>query len=183
MGNPAAQHIMLDTETLSLKRNAAVIEIGACLVFNPEISFQDYIRPDEYTLVPAVAAKFHIDPQTVKWHKNGNSPSYGVAETRGASPYSVAKSFWDWLRARQEIGPLYLWANGGDFDFPVLVNLLESAGLSVPWSYRCVRDLRTLVNMMKTDKPAGANHSALQDALTQAQWLRDCCEKYSLELA
>lgn len=183
-----ARHIMVDTETLSLARNAAVIDIAAVVVGTQNAGsemeyFHKYINPDEYMLVPATGSKFHIDKNTVAWHKSGESPSLKQAELEGVAVAVATKEFYFWLKAQQERGPLYVWCDGSDFDIPVLTNLFNFSGVSIPWSYRCVRDLRTLVNVLATDKPAGADHSALGDAKCQAQWLEDCLAKHGVALA
>lgn len=69
--------------------------------------------------------------------------------------------------------PYELWAKGPQFDIVAVETLLEEVGLSAPWDYGTVRDLRTLcatagLNEKNVAKPAGfIPHVAFWDSRWQ----------------
>jgi len=68
-------------------------------------------------------------------------------------------------------------ADHADFDIPILANAYRVLGQRLPFHYRYIRDIRTLVDLSKLpynkpDKPK--DHNALNDCLYQVKYCVEC---------
>lgn len=149
-------HIMLDLETLSLRKDAAIIQISA-VAFDPETgelgaAFNAYIRDPSG----------HVDVQTVAWWmQQAHAPKIGAAV---ASPEAVIErgalqAFAAWLQARSPstdgVAPIQaLWSHGATADIVWLEGAYTRNGLGKPWSYKIERDTRTLYALAPGGMPA-----------------------------
>lgn len=84
----------------------------------------------------------------------------------------VLESFGHFLANTQTHSTLCgVWGNGAAFDNVVLTNAFRAVGLQMPWSYRldrCYRTLRALFEDIEAPPFVGVRHTALADALAQA---------------
>lgn len=178
--------IMIDLETLGTKADAHVISIGACAF---DIEMESITKVFYGTLDHADQQKMgrSIDFQTVKWWLSQSdeakkvfdskpSVSEGVFgkelstfETRSSS--SVLVEFVEWV---ESIEDRTVWGNGSTFDIVIMNDLLNTFDIRVPWKYTKVNDLRTFVRFLGKGKKVeklGVNHNALDDAISQAQYV------------
>lgn len=162
-------HIGIDTETLALDSKAAVINIGAVVMLGKvELStFEIKIKPSSYAGSP-----FEIDSETMAWHEKTNPGFIAECEEQGVTYQEAAHLLADWVRGYAQNFELHMWAQGKDFDMPILGWLLKVSGVEKPLcSYRnwhCARDLLWLNPAARI--PSGVTaHTALADAL----WMRD----------
>ena len=72
-----------------------------------------------------------------------------------------------------------VWANGSDFDGPIVANAYRAIGAgNPPWAYFKLRDYRTIRKMYPKDVVVAATveplvkHDALEDAIAQALTLQ-----------
>lgn len=162
--------IMVDLETLSLKRNAAVIDIAMCAVTDDGAMHQWYLRPESYTN----SFEFDVDPATINFHTNQKTGIMGVAEARGQHWRDISVEVVSYLTNLAHHYEIHLWSQGKDFDMPVLENLLAQAGCKAPWKYsntHCLRDLAQQYPEVKRMK--WGNHTAKLDVEAQSQHLKD----------
>lgn len=154
---------VLDTETLSLEPNAAVIDI-AIVPVNSNWSFSEQIKPSSYE--GKAAGKFHLSPATLEFHKEKNPAFLNLCEQRGVSVETAAMGVFNFLEEVQQVEKkqVVLMCQGTDFDIPILKNLLYQAGLLIPWHYRNVRDLRSLQALTPEVEYDKGGHTALDDA-------------------
>ena len=147
-------HIMLDLETLSLRKDAAIIQIAA-VAFDPETgelgaAFNAYVRDPSG----------HVEVQTVAWlMQQAHAPKIGAAiasaadEPRDDGTYPSGATlceepalhlFREWFTAldspRGSIAAL--WSHGATADIVWLENAYSRAFASgrKPWSYKIERD-------------------------------------------
>ena len=156
-------NVMIDLETLGMGESAIICSIGACtfMTAEPQKTFYHVIDIEKQ---PGRV----FDPSTVKfWMKQGDAPVHGAMTLTHS--LTCLKGWIENL-----IGPVTIWANGTDFDIPMLKHAFPSCGLVVPWRYDAVRDYRTLRKLfpqIPADPFQGSKHNALDDAINQAAHL------------
>lgn len=174
--------IMLDLETLGLRPGAVVLGVGA-VAFDRRTWRIESTFYQEISIASSCALGLVADPQTVAWWAaQGEEARAILAPERQAEAKDVAhiaKVYVDWHRLHA--GPRDpVWAQGSDMDPPIWAEVIERAGLEVPWRYGAKRDTRTAYDVLGLD-PArvpreGIHHNALDDALHQVRCLRAAFE-------
>lgn len=185
--------ISVDTETLGLKHDAAIFAIGA-YVSETGQSFHGSVNPAE--LLSSLKAEevdtgedyykepvFTYDEATIKWHEEKNKVNW--FNYQSCSNYfdtlSLLVDFKTWIEQIKDENPnrpIEIWVRGPDFDITKLKYHFDQWSLELPWSYKQVRDVRTLDALIDTDlsKPTGA-HDAFIDAKFQAMLVDNCLRK------
>lgn len=167
-------HVMLDLETLSTRKDAAIIQIAA-LEFDPLTgetgrSFNTFIRNPSG----------HLDVQTVAWWmQQAQAAAIGAAL---ASPDScghdatAVSAFAEWLGNDTARGCKLeaLWSHGATFDLVLLENAFNRNDMAKPWSYKVERDTRTLYALAPGGMPVvptdpQRKHDARYDCEVQAK--------------
>lgn len=162
-------HLMIDLETLSLKPNCVVTQIG-------------YVLFDEV----GQHGSFHLRPNAAEQIDRGRSVSFDtfswwLMQSEDARK-SMAKDGQDlmldclnnfindiemcagWSNVKQ------VWSNGLLFDVNIMEDLFFMYGIKTPWHYRAPRDVKTLCYLIpgfEMTKPTVA-HDANSDAFAQA---------------
>ena len=170
------RHIVIDLECLSVKKNATVVDVAAVLVdFNfggiTTKEFQAFIRQGEQVESGSV---FHIDQNTIDWHNRHDPEFLTHCENHGVSFQEAMQNLSQWILDQTGNTELHFWSQGKDFDFPILENMMEAAGLKHPWKYsyvHCLRDLVFLNPASRIRSSGPVAHKALLDARHEAQQL------------
>lgn len=166
--------ISLDLETLGTAPGSVITQIGVC-AFGPEGR-------------GGGAANFYIDPQscldlgmtvswsTIRWWL-GQSEAARNAMAGGVDRYNMPiraalLGLNVWI-AEHTVADFCIWGHGSCFDVVLLEDAYRRADVEIPWHYRGVRDLRTLVALAPdaTRLPPTNEHIAMDDAIAQAQWI------------
>lgn len=170
--------LMLDLETLGLSPGCAILEI-ALVRFDaePELVFRRQV-----SVASCVRAGLRMEPETVEWWMKQSDAArlrwsadsaILLGEALGSLRSCVGRLRFNAARGDS---PLRLWANGAAFDVPILEAAYRACDLPIPWNYREVRDMRTLMDLAEVDKDAipfeGIEHSAADDAMHQARLCR-----------
>jgi exodeoxyribonuclease VIII len=180
-------HVMIDFESLSLKENAVLLSLGAC-VFDPatgEIGETFYCPID-----PRTQHGRDINADTVVWWLGqdqaardkivesvaaANALETGEAGDEvyedAALPINhVAMAFNGWIESLG--GDVECWSNGA-VDHIWLNSMFEYCGFKNPIPFWKQRDYRTLKALYPTTKLdfAGVAHDSLDDAIHQAKHL------------
>ena len=165
-------NVMIDIETLGKKAGCSILSIGATVFGTTDnIAREDfYVTVDRYSCGDLGLFE---ESDTVDWW-------------RKQSPEARAEAFSGKLDIRTALGKLYnyikdieaafnvstkVWANGANFDIPILEAAYDLADISVPWRYhnvRCYRTLKALATVAETSFQ-GVKHNALADAMHQAR--------------
>lgn len=167
---------MLDLETLGTGNEAVILSIGACKFF-PEGDgvdihithrFEAFVTPQS-----CVDIGLKMDPSTVLWWmkpERGEARDLMMANQNKAVPiYEALRQFAGWLGKDTPV-----WGNGATFDNVILRNAYRLAGCDCPWSFwndRCYRTMKNRAPSVKMQRK-GAHHSALWDAVSQAEHLQ-----------
>lgn len=164
--------LMIDLETLSLKSNAAVIDVAIGHLDMGLMPTQVYIKPESYTN----SFDFDVSQDTIAFHRAQKTDIISHAEAVGKSWRMAAEAVHTYLTSLSAQYEIHLWAQGKDFDIPVLTNLLTCAGHKTPWKYsntHCLRDLAQLYPEVK--RSSYGNHTAARDVMAQTQHLLNLC--------
>ena len=183
-----SKHISIDFETLSLKENAVLLSLGAC-VFDPatgEIGQTFYSAID-----PRTQPGRDISASTVIWWlgqeqaardkildsvnaadvlADGGEEDEALYETAALPINHVAMAFNGWIESLG--GEVECWSNGA-VDHAWLNSMFEYSGFKNPIQFWHQRDYRTLKAMYPDTKANdyGTAHNALDDAIKQAKHL------------
>lgn len=171
--------IMIDLETLDTGPRSVVTQVGiiAFGIDDPETEIR---RIEEYLPVqPQQELERTISFQTILWwmgqektardklkESEGNDMEVLLALVR-----SIHRKLSDLIRTVGE-GNVEVWARGPQFDIVNLESLFVDCGMSAPWKYDTVMDLRTLaklagVKSKSVDRGGLIPHIASEDAKFQ----------------
>lgn len=175
----AANHIMIDLETIGTRPGSAILTIGA-VRFDPVAA--DFINPqdDEILLSLPTETAFYRrierdscarlglteDADTLSWWSRqapearceafDADPRHGIAE--------VMTEFAGWCGRDP-----FPWSHGASFDVVLCEAVFGRLGLRAPWKFWNVRDTRTIYAFTGIAPARDRNHHhALSDAAAQA---------------
>jgi DNA polymerase III epsilon subunit-like protein len=169
---------MVDLETMSTQKNAAIISIGA-------VKFWLNVSQDEFTddqlfyqtvsLKSSQKAGLDIDANTVEWWIQQSREAQSALFTNNQKDLTSA------LHALSNWFPrdACLFGNGATFDNVILRSAFEACGIQYPTTYKqdmCYRTLRRLSDV-EMPKFEGTKHNALHDAMAQTKHLMAILQK------
>ena len=178
-------HVMIDLETLSLRPDAAIIELAA-VEFEPVRGGNIHVDRALNLSVAWCGQKRHIDPDTLDfWCERtirGNEVFINSCSNKALSLRPALVQLVEWWRSASPVQAV--WSHGAAFDIPILTHAFMQERYDTPWSHRLVRDTRTLYytsgmdNHPKLDGHelqrlanllghVGRQHHALDDAVAQ----------------
>jgi DNA polymerase III epsilon subunit-like protein len=171
--------VMIDLETLSLRPNAHILQVGVC---GADLDEGKVTWPwMNVWLAPEAQIGRHIDPGTVSWWMLQDADvRRSVFEADPTLTLTVDQLF-DFLKQYTEGATV--WAKPAAFDFGVLADLFQA---KLPWHHRATRCLQTLAATLDPGgklKPAdsAAAHNAGADADWQMQYLLNLLVKRPAE--
>lgn len=178
-------HCMIDLETLGNRPGCITVSIGAVLFTQFQIIDEFYQLID-----PVDAQNRGLIPDAgtiIWWMKQGNEARAALSDPDNLPLHSALNKFSAWLSHEQDPGKITLWANGADFDLPVIIAAYHASGLDVPWrfwNHRCFRTLKNLYDPAKILEPEreGTHHNALADAKHQARHLQEIAARHQFIL-
>lgn len=148
-------NVVVDLETMSLRPDAAIVSMAA-VPFDPECGADGALFLEEgsfYEVVNATTCALHgmrFDMDTVSWWAARSEEE--KAELLSLPPLGIGEameSFHAFLEGLKEKygAELHVWAQGSDFDIPVLKSayFLVLPGVVLPWSHGGLRDSRTFI--------------------------------------
>jgi len=142
--------VMIDIETLSTKKNAQIIQIGAVACWDiwkkPSTWREFLVSIDQTPSLP-----YDKDPYTVQWwSQQGEAAQASLEMNKVDNIYAALVLFNDWLAdIKFEASMRYpvrdtIWANPPSFDCTILDNAYRVESVDKPWTFRQERDSRTL---------------------------------------
>lgn len=170
-------HLMLDIETLGVRPSARVIEIGWA-TFDP---FGNGVLKSGSVAVDVGSQAYGtIDAGTVDfWLKQPDGSRLALAKAKKVSIREAIELL------DKELSPwgqfTGVWSHGPAFDVTILQGHYDRLGRGMPWSYKAVRDTRTLAEACKLvlghvpEYPRiaeGADHTGEADSVNQAVWVQ-----------
>lgn len=165
--------LMVDIETLgSTKAISPVItQIGACY-FEP---LTGEIGPEFYeniSIQDGIRAGLEVDGDAIEFWLRQSNRSFLDNPRPIVEVLNELRNFS--FEAKR------VWAHA-TFDFPVLVNAYKLLGLDKPFSFRYMRDIRTLVDLAGVEIPkvpeSSKVHDALMDCHYQVEYYTKCLKE------
>ena len=167
----------IDLETLGTSYDSYILSIG---VAQFDIATGEIIRTFyERTLC---SNQFNIDYKTVMWWLQQSDKARTALTTGEHEELHIIDALEDlkrFLTSNAVLLPIepIVWGNGATFDVSILEYAYNVMGVSIPWKFWNIRDMRTLVDVATTVwdfdknhiKREGTHHNALDDAIYQAQ--------------
>lgn len=189
-------NVMIDTETLSRRPSAAIIQIAAkpfCLDGSePFKEICDCVFHANINATSCAMYGMDFEKETIDWWTKNISANEEFKYTRDADPIKLALEGFsnqlnEWLKrcGADELKP---WCQGTDFDIALMREAYRrvlGSEEKIPWKYRNVRDARTYfleaAEMFAPDEPNpyslietdGEKHHALDDcdwSIKAVQW-------------
>jgi exodeoxyribonuclease VIII len=167
---------MIDLETLSSRKNAAVIQLAA-VRFDPHKSG---VEPGSFNAY-VWHKTGHISISTIAWWmQQPNSQQMGrMLKETGKPAAEVLLDFATWLGPPGAIGGI--WSHGASFDLAVLTSLYDDCSLRTPWEYKSERDTRSIFWLVGGAPDVKADdlvkHEALSDCTYQVRQIQDAVSK------
>lgn len=160
-------NVMIDIETLSQKKTAAIVSIGAVKFTDTEIVDQFYVNIDPKS---CKEAGLHIQLETIQWWKDKKTEAYAVLKTNRKTLTDALNEFKIWYGTKS----VPTWACSNSFDCVIMENAYDSVAIECPWKFYDERCFRTFKSMFKSDiKREGVYHNALDDAIYQTKYMLD----------
>ena len=161
-------HLMIDLETLDNGPTSKVMSAGAVLFDASGKIHSKLYRVLDVDLQPYAT----MSHDTVMWwFGQAQEAREAIRSAEKTSPKALITMLK--LMVGHHKG-VQVWANGADFDLPILRHMATSERLDLPWKFwnhRCYRTVRALHGNVKAAEREGTYHNALDDALHQAQHL------------
>jgi len=128
--------LILDIETLSLRPNAIITEIGVIAFNRADFAPIDQIviRPGFY---PQIESGRHLCNDTVQFHRRNKTLPMEVTDEDPTVSIALLLAF---VRKHH---PQNIWIQGPDFDAPILQSFHQQNSAELPWKYWQVQDSRT----------------------------------------
>ncbi|WP_454752169.1 3'-5' exonuclease [Cupriavidus necator] len=175
---------MLDLETMGTRPGCAVVSIGL-VGFDYEA---DRVGEPFYAVLNMHAqlrGGLHMDGDTLEWwtQQEAGAQRALIKSARYERPLNECLlRMLTFLEDHSTDAESYrIWANGANFDQPILREVLRVAGLKAPWPFwnekchRTLKDMPTLIGGKRPDLPANkAAHRADADAVFQARQAVAC---------
>ena len=171
MSSLSPYSIIIDCETLGKSPSSIITEIAAVAFDRNTFAVVDTLEcfPD---ILSQLAAGRTWTADTIAFHqKKASLPNRLV----GSDITSTLFQFHSFIKKHD---PQWVWIQGPDFDRPLIENLFEAEGGSLPWDYWRTADTRTTWNLAFPGiKHDPRPHHALPDCLATLKDLQSCLLK------
>ncbi len=176
--------VSIDLETLGVRPGSVITQIGLC-------AFDRRMQTKAGALTGRSSLQLHIDPQdamnrgqTIDW----STISWWLQQDEGPRTYMAKQKGYALDEALRQVTAFIdrycgsnkkdycVWGHGSGFDCTQLEIAYGLCRQVVPWDFRNVRDLRTLLDQtpnatLPRPEPVRA-HVAVEDAIAQADWIK-----------
>lgn len=162
-------HCMIDLETVDNVATSAITSIGACMFTSEGITSKFYVVVDHTS---ALSFGMTESASTISWWSSQSEEARSIfsQDVEKVDLVTALKMFSDWFKSANGIE---YWGNGADFDNAIMNLSYRATSMTPPWSYGNSRCFRTIKNGAYMQKREGLYHHALDDAITQAQYMID----------
>lgn len=165
--------LMIDLETLGTDSDTPVISIGAVFfdIATKKLGGTFYMALD---VNEQIARGRKPTGDTIRWWLGQSDAAKRVFHEKAKPAAEVLTIFNQWYAGTNP--KAYAWGNGSTFDISIMEHILKDYGLKTLWGYNRVMDLRTFKRFCAKGeqvKKSGVAHNALDDAVSQAQYVLD----------
>ena len=152
--------ICIDIETLSLRKNAYILSIGAVRFDRDEIKETFYVSLSEDDQLHR-----HLDINTIQWWLQQSQEAMQKLRHTVYTPQALRKLA-EFISSNSSVN---IWANSPSFDCDILSDAYEQFEIRRPWNYYQERDVRTAKQLVGEPEFVGIKHYALDDAIHEAR--------------
>lgn len=168
--------MMIDIETLDTTTTSTILTIGAVVFTDTEVLQQTYIELD---YIDQLRVGRTVGKDTWKWWRTQDKEAFQKAfytldrSTPSLQAISILNTLYTGSKCKE------MWAQGGDFDVPIITSWMKDYGKSPAWHFGASRDSRSVRKLFNLPEPPfkGLKHHALDDALYQVDRVQDCIRK------
>lgn len=193
--------MMIDLETMDTEPSSVVLSIGAVIWETGQMPDDGPLQWQvgehcEFMRTLDIQAQLDrgrtISERTMLWWMQQDKDAQAEAFASVRTPiHQVMQQFDDFALRAKGLGVNAFWASPSTFDFPIWEDLSKMAGVTEPWHYRQVRDVRTVVaeasysaNSHKPIVPiVGKPHMPVTDCLWQIDLLTAARNKIGRRIA
>jgi hypothetical protein len=181
----AVTHVMVDIETLGTSPGSAIVSIGA-VAFEPSTGALGREFEAHIDLQSACSIGLKVEASTVLWWMGqSDAARHAAFDAIDSQPIADALvAFASWL---DTVSPQRrLWAHGASFDPVLLTAAYQAVKLKEPWTFRDVRDTRTIFDLAGIQavsdyrSSSDVPHTPLSDAKVQARAVCDAYQRLGL---
>lgn len=171
-------HMMVDTETLGRKPGCVILSIGA-VIFDPfDAKKEQYTFERRIDIASQLLIGFTIEPETLEWWQKQSEEAKNSLLGVTHQIKHVMGDFQLWCKNQQVDR---VWAQGANFDPPILEEAFKLCDLQLPWRYSQPRDTRTVYDLLNLDTTkiprVGVYHNALDDARFQVNCVQEALSR------
>lgn len=169
--------VMVDVETLSLRGDACIIQIGA-------VAFDPMAPVDEDEVAVISTFKINIDPDsdyqgrqdqdTIGWWNSQLSKNPDLEEMIFSDQYRLMEALLKYSGWLGTINPRYQWSNGPYFDGRVLEEAYLRCGLQNPFKHYEQRDMKTILGLIDPGMVREWRASKIEGVANKHDALYDC---------
>ena len=180
------RRIMFDTETLGTSSSSVILSIAAVEFDDKNLGRRFHQR---ISIDSCLKHGLTVSGTTIEWWMEQSAEARNIFKHASLPLDRVLIDLATWLDWGQVDE---VWANGSDFDFPIIANAFKAIGAgNPPWPYFKIRDYRTIRKMYpkalakSLEHAPAVKHDALEDAIAQALTLQAliACKEPLQELA
>lgn len=186
IGEFNVEHVVIDIETLSTKKDALILSIGAVAMEDNGFFCGKFYMP--INMQSCIDRNFSVDADTLKWWMGQDKKARNilVKEQENANDIdSALMAFTNWCSGiKEKSTKLHWWGNGSEFDIALLESAFTRCGFSsFPWKHWEVMSMRVISYMNEylmldvTREEPDIKHNALSDAEAEALFIRDVLSK------
>lgn len=175
--------IMLDLETFGNTSTAAINQIGAVAFdrYTGEIIGGYKVNVDAQTCIDHGMT---MDVSTINWWlKQSDAARQSITTGDKQHIKTALRDLNAFVQAKLNVkgdDKAVLWCHA-TFDEPILSNAYKAVNIRPFWTYRNVRDLRTIVDLadytIPKEENTGVVHDALDDCLFQIKYTVECVNR------
>lgn len=173
--------LMLDLETLGTNPGCVITQIGVAAFDAAKPAPEGIDTAKLIHVAPQSCLDFgmHVSWDTIAWWLTQNEEAR-IAMASKSPRWSLPdalKTLDEWVIHYCNNG-FRIWGNGSNFDVVLIEDAYRRVKRQVPWAFRNIRDMRTIVDLCPPDlkvQPEIA-HNAAADAKAQALIVQNCFE-------
>lgn len=163
---------MIDIETMSLRKDAAIVAIGVVEIVDNAIT--EEVFSVRVSLESSLRRGLHVDGGTVEWWLRQIDAARRVFDEPAVDLDDMLDMLRNWMLS---LGDGLVWGNGAGFDLAILKMAYDLHHMPCAWKHkqeRCYRTFKELFHKVcpePEDESEEEKHNALWDARFQATHL------------
>lgn len=163
--------LSVDIETLGTNGGDVVLSIGAVAFDLTGVSKRRLSV--SICVIDSLLHGLRIDPDTLDWWRRQSSDAQAALRKDSAMPLVEAADALTAFFDKNCSEECRVWMKGPSFDGVLLKGAFAKIDRPLPWKYYRERDVRTICDNIAEPERNGTHHSATDDAVHQACWVRD----------